>query len=350
MKLDKISPTRLDSYLRCPYLFHLLDKEVLGEKRVDDTLTHLASWEFGNFAHEALEKFGTSELKDSTDAGAIAEYLTKTADELFAARFGEKVPSKVMPQLEDLKTRLHSFAAAQAEWRSQGWEIKDAEKRLEMMLDDTLIYGKCDRIDFNPLKNEWCVIDYKTFEASECKESISLQLPLYAAMIGEHQAKRVYCRLGYGARAHFTEASAPTVEEAIELARQTIDKIEREIFSPPVPNSVWEHDFGDYLNNPLMQLFDLLKLADHPGDRLSYLHFTRSDLAKARYPEGVPPILKLSAEMADLLADKGLAGFFAELNEYLKFDLSALIAAAKDFEANLSVTERLSDFKFSRSE
>lgn len=346
MTIDKISPTRLDSYLRCPYLFHLLDKEVLGEKRIDDTLDHLASWEFGNFAHEALEKFGNSDLKDSDDPAAIAQALERIADELFAARFGEKIPAAILPQLADLKRRLKSFAEAQAKWLREGWEVSSAEKRLEMTVGHTLIYGKCDRIDFNVKTNEWAVIDYKTFDVKErSKASVSLQLPLYAAMIGEKSARRVYCELPFDSPVRFEEALSPDVEEAIGIALETIDKIERGIFWPPAPGSMWERDFGAYLNDPKMQLFDLLKLAEHPGDRLSYKHFTRSDLAKARYPDGVPPILKLSAEMADLLDEKGLKGFFAELNESLKFDLAELFAAAAAFEANLGVTERLSDFK-----
>lgn len=344
MTLEKISPTRLDSYLRCPFLFHLLDKEVLGEKRIDDTFNHLASWEFGNFAHEALEKFGASNLKHSDDPVAIADFLKATTEELFTARFGAKTPAAIVPQLEDLKKRLTSFAAAQAEWRRAGWEIREAEKRLEMTVDHTLIYGKCDRIDFNVKTNEWAVIDYKTFEVTERKTAVSLQLPLYAAMIGEASARRVYCLLPYEAPVRFEAADAPTVAEALKLARETIDKIERGIFSPPSPESPWERDFGAYLSDPKMQLFDLLKLAEHPGDRLSYQHFGRSELAKARYPEGVPPILALSAEMADLLYERGLAGFFAELNGPLRLDLAELIAAAAAFEAKLGVTERLSDF------
>lgn len=264
-KLEKISPTRLDTYLRCPFTYYLKSKEILGDKKLDDRAEELAAWEYGNLAHEALEAFGLSQLKDSTDPITIGDFLDECVDRQLVDRFGLAIPVIVAMQGESVKARLRNFAAIQAERRAAGWRIVAVERKMEVAYSGTRFYGKCDRIDYNDELGKWCVIDYKTFDTldrAKCRDKgewISLQLPLYCAMLDADAsdfaaAKRdrilsCYCVLGKSKdNVAFTEPmDGGAIGEAEELARAKIAEIERGIFWPPAPSEEWRYDYKDWL-------------------------------------------------------------------------------------------------------
>ena len=270
-ELKKISPTRLDSYLRCPFTYFLNRKDVLGDKRMDDRAEELASWEYGNLAHEALERWALSELKDSTDAAAIADFLSSDLDRQLVERFGTAIPAIVAMQGESVRRRLTLFAERQVAWRAEGWKIVAAERKLEVQYDHTRFYGKCDRIDRNERTGRWCVIDYKTWDKADRAESRvtkrdgtvewkSLQLPLYCAMLAvdhdplfaEAQLENIsscYCVLGKTAEdvRYTPPAGGELVREAEEKIRELVPLIERGVFWPPSPKGEWRYDFEDWL-------------------------------------------------------------------------------------------------------
>lgn len=119
---------------------------------------------------------------------------------------------------------------------------------------------------------------------------------------------------------------------------------------------VWEGESA-ILDTPVLAPFlDLVRLADHPGDKLTYRHFTLSALARAKYPEGVPEIGALSAEMAAAFTARGLVRTFRELRATLPEDpreawsvfseerFTDLLRAAAEFELGMKVGSRLADF------
>ena len=279
--LARISPTRLDVYLRCPFTYYLRDKEVLGDKRMDDRAEELQNWEYGNLAHEALEAFGLSDLKDATDAEAIGAFLADRVDAQLAARFGAAIPAIVWMQGESVKRRLRHFAARQSARRAEGWRIVAVERKLELAYaftrpdgsqGTTRFHGKCDRIDFNAATGAWCVIDYKTWDRAEKARSFerkrdgtlawtSFQLPLYCAMLdadgeGDFAAARrdrisaCYCVLGKTAddvvfSEPMTGGYLPQAEAEI---RRLLPRIERGVFWPPSPTREWKWDYADWLS------------------------------------------------------------------------------------------------------
>lgn len=279
--LEKISPTRLDGYLRCPFTYYLRDKDVLGDKRMDDRAEELQSWEYGNLAHEALEAFGLSDLKDSTDAAAIRVFLDERVDAQLTARFGMAVPAIVWMQGESVKRRLRNFASRQAGRCADGWRIVAVERKLELSYSfvradgtsgQTRFHGKCDRVDFNEATGEWCVIDYKTWDKADKAKSFekkkdgslvwkSFQLPLYCAMLdadGEglfaaatrERISSCYCVLGK--TADDVLFTAPVGGGYLPLAeaeiRELLPRIERGIFWPPSPTRDWQWDYKDWLD------------------------------------------------------------------------------------------------------
>ena len=300
-ELKRISPTRLDGYLRCPFTFYLSDKAVLGGRRIDDRARELPRWEFGNLVHEALEAFGLSELKDAADATALGAFLDGQVDAWLTARFGANVPPGVREQGEDARRRLRDFARRQAARRAAGWRIAAVERKLECPFPfarpdgsrgEVLVYGKCDRIDFNERTGDWCVIDYKTWDRTDkasCREVRadgssawkSLQLPLYCAMLaadgsGEFagaartRISACYCTLGATADSvRFAEPiggdDLPSAEAA---ARRLLPRIERGVFWPPSPAAAWRRDFADWLSPSPEEVVDADWIADQDA-RLS---------------------------------------------------------------------------------
>ena len=272
VELDSLSPTRLDTYLRCPFTYYLRDFRVLGDKRMDDRAEELESWEYGNFAHEALEAFGCSELRDSTDAAAICAFLEERVDAQLVKRFGTAIPAIVALQGESVKRRLGNFSVIQAVRRAAGWRIVAAERKLDIQYGHTRFRGKCDRVDFNDATGEWCVIDYKTWDTAERAKSFetkkdgsrewkSFQLPLYCAMLdvaseGDLAAAKLdrisscYCVLGKSVdQVLFSEPlSGAYVPEVESIVRELIARIERGVFWPPAPTDEWRHDYADWLD------------------------------------------------------------------------------------------------------
>ena len=119
---------------------------------------------------------------------------------------------------------------------------------------------------------------------------------------------------------------------------------------------VWEGESA-ILDTPALSAFlDLVQLADHPGDALTYRHFVLTPLAKAKYPNGVPEAAALSEEMALAFTTKGLVRTLRELRECLPSDPSVawsvfteerfteMLRTAAEFELGVEPGTRLADF------
>ena len=277
-KLEFTSPSSLDLYLHCPFTYCL--KKTFGEKQ-DDRADELDPSEFGNLAHQALERWGAGDLRDSEDADAIAAELALHVDALLVERFGASIPAIVGLQGESMKRRLAAFAKIQSERHAQGWRTIAAERKLQVVYGHTTVKGRCDRIDFNERTGEWCVVDYKTFDNparamwfdAKKKTWQSLQLPLYCAMLDadpefpEAKLEKIssaYCILGKTAETTlFTgPMNGAFVPEAEVKVRELIDRIERGIFWPPSPNNDWQWDFADWIFNTPQESVDEAWLRD----------------------------------------------------------------------------------------
>ena len=271
--LNKTSPSSLDQYLHCPFTYFL--RKTFGESE-DYRAEELDASEFGNLAHNALEAWGSGELKDSTDADAIAAKLEEKVDALLAERFGLEIPAIVALQGESVKRRLHRFAALQAARAVEGWRVMATERKMKVVYGHTTVAGRCDRIDFNERTGEWCVVDYKTwdskdravaFEQPKDKETgktirvwKSLQLPLYCAMLDADpdfpEAKREHITASYcilaktAADTCYSESfSGADVPDAEAKVKELIAGIERGVFWPAATEPEWKWDFADWIFN-----------------------------------------------------------------------------------------------------
>lgn len=123
-----------------------------------------------------------------------------------------------------------------------------------------------------------------------------------------------------------------------------------------VKDVVWEGRKAILDTIALSGFLDLLQLADHPGDKLTYRHFLLTPLAKAKYPNGVPEAAEVSAEMSALLTSRGLVRTLRRLRSLLPEEpteawsvfteerYTDMLHAAADYERTLSSSSRFADF------
>ena len=119
---------------------------------------------------------------------------------------------------------------------------------------------------------------------------------------------------------------------------------------------VWEGEAAILDTSALAGFLDLVQLADHPGDALTYRHFRMTPLAAAKWPQGVPDAPEVSRAMAHAFTTRGLVRTLRELRACLPADsgqawsrfteerFTDLLRAAAEFELGMSAGTRLSDF------
>lgn len=256
---ERISPTALDQYLRCPFNFYL--QEVFA-RRSDDRAQELDAMAFGNLCHAALDRFAGSGPADSTDPDEIAAFLAGEVRRRLQA-FGTNLPAIIELQGEAAAERLKAFAVHQAARRRAGWRIVCSERNFECRIKScpTLLRGKVDRIDRHETTGDIAIIDYKTWNRAKEENYDSVQLPVYRAMVESsglfdpakaRSSKAFYCILAERPEdTAFDEVHAcheGGQSEAEDRIVGLLTDIAKGIFYPPKKVSggkwAWENDYG----------------------------------------------------------------------------------------------------------
>lgn len=117
--------------------------------------------------------------------------------------------------------------------------------------------------------------------------------------------------------------------------------------------ATWEGESA-VLDTPVLRAFTAyVKLAEHPGDMLSYRHLCMTPLGRALYPEGIPASRQVSRDALDMLTARGLGRTFQELRAKLPdaaFDafteqrFADMLRSAAAFELSLEPGTRLASF------
>jgi len=213
-----MSVTDFDYYLTCPYRYYL--SRVLRLRSIDDRIEEMDPATFGSIAHEALDRFGKSDLKDSADAKQIRAFLRDELQTQYNKLFDRHPLPAIQIQKAQLEMRLDRFAEVQALHRRNGWliwetEIPGVEKAFVVDGSALTVKGRIDRIDRNERTSRQAIIDYKTSKRHSTKSQIgregwkSLQLPLYHWLISGAEID-----------------NGTTIEVGFGRLCQTIDEIE----------------------------------------------------------------------------------------------------------------------------
>lgn len=267
--------TAFRDYLNCPYRFYL--KHILRLSSSDDQTMEMDAMGAGSLIHAVLADFGRSELRQSTRAEQIAEFLLERLDERFKGQYGQRPPVALRLQKMLMEGRLGAAARWQAHWSAEGWRIQDVEvditgrqAALEVDGERFALSGRIDRIDRNSKSGELAVIDFKTGAKGKRPESahqsggewIDLQLPLYHfALASTGEKGRI--QLGYVVLPENEDAtdflpagwSEGDLAGAVEKAQAIVRDIRAQRFWPP-NRQIMEDEF-----QLLMGMDDLAKLA-----------------------------------------------------------------------------------------
>ncbi len=286
--VETVSPSRLRSYLECPFR-HYLAGELHLDATVDPDLREMDALAFGNLAHHALQQLAlATDLRDCTEAGRLADYLVAEALAQAQRIYGRRPAPLVALQLEGLKQRLRHAAQIEAEDRAQGWRILHAEWAPDMPLvvEGAQVRLKIDRIDRHQVSGQIRVLDYKTSDKASApldahapkapravdeaqawrefvaadgvrRRWIDLQLPLYAAALRRHglepqeagyfvlpksvQDTRVLLWPDFG---------KAWIEPALACAAEAVQRLRAGVFWPPSPRA-YDRGFDDlFLGDP----------------------------------------------------------------------------------------------------
>jgi ATP-dependent helicase/nuclease subunit B len=267
--------TTLANYLACPFRYYL--KQVVRMQGSDLGRAEWNARDFGNVAHEVLERWGRdTEARDSDQAQAIHGWLSAELDRVVGEWFGKRVPLAIRIQTEALRQRLLWLSRVQAATRAEGWEVIDVERKIQHTFAQTQITAKIDRIDRHRESGRLRVIDYKTgkmdgvdkehrkkitasvelpphlpadspavYVSEDKGKSASylwhnLQLPLYAAaMLAEHQTMPTpaYFMLRPTEAdvklSEWSDFEMADLEAALDCAAWVAGKIADKVFWPP---------------------------------------------------------------------------------------------------------------------
>jgi ATP-dependent helicase/nuclease subunit B len=178
----KIGVTSLSDYLSCPFRYYL--KHVQRMRSSDPTRSEWSARDFGNVAHEVLERWGTDvDARNIDDAESLHRRFTEELDRVVAEWFGKRVPLAIRIQKETLWHRFQWVAATQAKLHAEGWRTIDVERKFLLTFGQSVITGKIDRIDRHHETGQLRVIDYKSgdvggvIQAHRKKVSESSTLP-----------------------------------------------------------------------------------------------------------------------------------------------------------------------------
>ena len=277
---EKLSVTKFKEFLKCPYRFYL--NIILKLRTASDDWRELSGGTFGDLAHNVLEAFAESELRDSTNDKLIFEFLAGELEAQSRQIFSSSRLPAVRIQMQQLRQRLERFATAQANHRRNQWRIVSTEELLEHKLDvDGQVFtitGKIDRVDQHEQTGQVAIWDYKTSDKGEgpdrthrvSKKWKDLQLPLYRHLVKEVRAVKnanlANVKLGYVLLSKnldeikFEEATFTSEElkEADELTFDCIRKIRKGLYWPPeeIP-PIFSEDLAAICQDGVFEKFDV---------------------------------------------------------------------------------------------
>lgn len=270
-KVETISPSRLSSYLDCPFRHYL--SCVVGMESVDPEQREMSAMDFGNLAHHALQQLANDPaMRACAEVETLADFLVEAALRQATHLYGRRPAPLVALQLEGLKQRLRHAAETEAAERAEGWRILHAEWSPEqpVLIEGAALRLKIDRVDRHEGSGRIRVLDYKTSdkarapldahaakirrvaEGSEWKvfaapdgvmrQWSDLQLPLYAAALRAHglePQEAGYFTLPKSVQDTrvllWEDFGAAWIESALECAAEAVRRMREGIFWPPAP-------------------------------------------------------------------------------------------------------------------
>lgn len=202
LRKKTFSMSELETYQKCPFQYYARHHLKLGEEPRDDTDVPLDT--AGSFVHRILEKLLKQHLdlyRDSIEydlylnrllavipglvaeeAGRYTELMKtpKALRDLFTARVTLAVGQLMKKEIAALRKGQKKTMPTHFEWAFGKGSVPPL--RIKTDSGDILLSGRIDRIDTDPAKKIFTVMDYKTGKCdsmAQIREGESIQIPLY---------------------------------------------------------------------------------------------------------------------------------------------------------------------------
>ena len=290
----RLNATSLTDYLNCPFRYYL--KHAVGMQGTEAGRAEWNARDFGTVAHEVLERWGQDDkARDSEDARAIHDLLSRELDRVVAEWFDQRIPLAVRIQTEALRQRFLWLARVQARERAAGWEIVDVERKVEIPVGEALIVAKIDRLDRHRDSGRLRVIDYKTGKVE-----------------GVEKAHRKKVTTATVLPAHFT-LEDPVVYEAREKGKSA--------------NFRWHN-----LQLPLYAAAVLSREQTLPTPCYLTISPTEAEVDLLEWTDFDPNDLNAAQACADWVAQRIAAGVFWPPAEKVTYDDYQVLAAGRTLE------------------
>lgn len=241
---DTFSPTKLETYGTCPFMY--FSKETLKLDVVGDPDEQKASQlDLGSLAHEILKEFMETVFADGSDwpeASRVAEvyeklrrkyetkpgvfsHLPKNVAEIGKKRFFDCIlPNFITDEIQRIG--------------KDEFIPRVFEQKVNFRIGNAEISGKVDRVDVHrDDKKKTAVIDYKIGGVKGRKyfDFENLQLPLYLkALFDEGAAPSRGSYLSIGRPGESVSSKDPYLDEAASLAEYYVENIKKGFFPPYV--------------------------------------------------------------------------------------------------------------------
>lgn len=205
-KEKQYSASQLEEYAKCPFQYFL--KRILQLETIEEPTEELESFELGSIIHSILYEFySTIKEKDITLSQCDDDTFKKAEKIIFRIAekkieklrlnytmifferekilgiAGNKRKSILYKFLEEERNNSDGFIPKYFELGFGQFKNSKGENADDFFISDVRVRGKIDRVDVNPVDNNFNVIDYKLSgkkpTKADLEKGISLQLPLY---------------------------------------------------------------------------------------------------------------------------------------------------------------------------
>lgn len=298
--VETISPSRLRSYLSCPFRDYL--SQQLRMESVDATKRELANTEFGTLAHHAFHQlFLHPQMKQSVKAAEIEEFLIEAARTEMHRLYGRRPAPLISIQFETLTQNLRYAAETEAAQRQDGWHILMAEEvfghdedERPLLIEGARLRCKIDRVDRHE-SGRLRVLDYKTSDKARSPQEAhaikigprkklaqedqwktfqtgqgdtylwsDLQLPLYAAALrlrGLDPQSVGYFALPKSVQETgvllWEDFGDDWIENGLQCAAEIVRRLREGQFWPPA-RKAWEHGYDELFLGDMDSTFEFL--------------------------------------------------------------------------------------------
>ena len=242
--LDAFSPTELETYGTCPFMY--FSQRVLGLEMIEDPEEQRASQlDLGSLAHAILKELMETIFVEGSGSAEIDRFLEVYGEikKKYEARPG--VFSHLPESVAEMEKRrffdfvLPNFISDEIQRIGKDEFIpRFFEKKVKFRVANAEISGKIDRVDVQRDSGETAaVIDYKIGGLSDRKyfDFKNLQLPLYLkALLDEGLVPSRGSYLSIGKPGDSVSSGDLSLGEAISLAEYYIENIKKGFFPPYV--------------------------------------------------------------------------------------------------------------------